>query len=114
MIGESVLSSSLAAAISLEYGLGVRILESVGDGDMTQLILRPSDDWSGDVSCDDEDILEKEIRKSEIIIADPLFEPICKGKKFIRLPHDAFSGRCFHKEAVNLINAELDEVLHLI
>lgn len=114
VIGESVLSSSLAAAISLEYGLGVRILESVGDGDMTQLILRPSDDWSGDVSCDDEDILEKEIRKSEIIIADPLFEPICKGKKFIRLPHDAFSGRCFHKEAVNLINAELDEVLHLI
>ena len=103
VVGESVLSSSLAAAISLEYGKGVRILESVGDGDMTQLIMNPSDDWSGDVSCDDEDILEKEIQKSEIIIADPLFEPICKGKRFVRLPHDAFSGRCFHKEAKNLI-----------
>ena len=105
VIGESVLSVSLAAAISLESEVGVRVLESVGDGDMTQLIA--AKDSSGDVSCDDEDILEQEIRKSDVIIADPLFEPICKGKRFIRLPHDAFSGRCFHKEALNLINREL-------
>lgn len=105
VIGESVLSASLAAALSLESEVGVRVLESVGDGDMTQLIA--AKDSSGDVSCDDEDILEQEIRKSDVIIADPLFEPICKGKRFIRLPHDAFSGRCFHKEALNLINREL-------
>ncbi|MBR6403864.1 MAG: oxidoreductase [Eubacterium sp.] len=96
VVGESVLSTSLAAAISLEYGLGTRVLETVGEGDMSQL--SPSD-----YSCDDEDELEKELSKAEIIIGDPLFEPICRGKKFIRLPHDAFSGRCFHREAKKLI-----------
>ena len=100
VVGESVLSASLAAAISLDAGLGTRVLETVGDGDMSQLC-------GEDISCDDEDRLEKELAGSEIVIADPLFMPICKGKKFIRLPHDAFSGRCFRKEAVDMIDTEL-------
>ena len=96
VVGESILSTSLAAALSLEYGVGTRVLETVGEGDMSQLC--PTD-----ISCDDEDELERELSKSDIIIGDPLFEPICRGKQFIRLPHDAFSGRCFHKEAKDLI-----------
>ena len=64
-------------------------------------------DYIGDISCDDEDQLEKEIEKSEIIIGDPLFKPICHGRKFIEIPHDAFSGRCFKKYEKNMIAAEL-------
>lgn len=113
VLGESVLAASLAAAISLETGYGTRVLETVGDGDMSQL----KDDSSvrtvggteffGDISCDDEDRLEKEIEKSDIIIGDPLFRPICKGKKFIEIPHDAFSGRCFKKFEKNMIDTKL-------
>ena len=84
------------------------MLESVGDGDMSVLI---SADDMGDVSCDDEDILEQEIKKSEIIIADPLFEPICSGKSFVRLPHAAFSGRCFTREEKQLIGVSLSKTL---
>ena len=57
------------------------------------------------LACDAQsDALEKELGKSDVIIADPLFEPICRGKKFVRVPHMAFSGRCFLKEEKQLIN----------
>ena len=108
IVGESVTSASLAAAIYCECGRRPRVLESVGDGDMSVLI---SADDMGDVSCDDEDILEQEIKKSEIIIADPLFEPICGGKSFVRLPHAAFSGRCFTREEKQLIGVSLSKAL---
>ena len=101
IIGESVLSASLATAIYQEFGLPVQVLESVGDGELSVL------DDSKDLSCTEEDELEMEIKKADIVIADPLFEPICKGKHFIRLPHAAFSGRCFTKEEFQLINVPL-------
>ena len=121
IIGESVTSRSLANAIYQEFNISARVLESVGDGFMQALNkLVDQKLWAGqfdndiseqldDVSCDDEDILEQEIQKSDIIIGDPLFEPICYGKTFIRLPHMAFSGRCFTKEEVQLIGMPLRE-----
>ena len=103
VIGESITATSLAASISSEYSIPVRVLESVGDGELSVL------ETAGDLSCSEEDELEMELSKSEIIIADPLFEPICKGKKFIRLPHTAFSGRCFAKEEELLFDKPLNE-----
>lgn len=87
VVGESILSASMAAEISLATGKGVRVLESVGEGDMQHLL-------DIDVSCDDEDELEREISRSRVVVADPLFRPIVKGE-FIDMPHTAFSGRCF-------------------
>lgn len=101
IVGESVLSTSLAAAISMEKGVQARVLESVGDGDMS--VLRTAETFPSDISCTEEDELEKELSKADIIIADPLFEPICQGKHFIRLPHRAFSGRTFDREEKQLI-----------
>ena len=100
VVGESVLATSLAAAISICTGHGTRVLETVGDGDMSQL----SDK---DISCDDEERLEEELKASEIVIADPLFRPICRSQRFIRLPHDAFSGRCFKSEEINMIDTDI-------
>jgi len=121
VVGESILSRSLANAIYTEFKVPARVLETVGDGFME--VLRTTEDTStkvldengnpkyvdtlDDVSCDDEDILEKEIAKSDIIIGDPLFKPICGGKTFISLPHMAFSGRCFTKDEVQLIGRSL-------
>ena len=46
----------------------------------------------------DEDKLEAEFANYGVIIADPLFKPIvAEQTKFVPLPHEAFSGRCFRK-----------------
>ena len=79
-------------------------METVGDGDFD--ILK-----SFDLSCDDEKILENELKKYDVIIGDPLFKPICADKKFIELPHEAFSGRCFTKNAPNLIFTSIDKFI---
>lgn len=101
IIGESILSASLACEIAMSSGRGTRVIESVGESDMSVLL-------GGDTSVDDEDMLEKELHGAEIIIADPLFQPICdKNARFIRLPHEAFSGRCFSKEIPDLINTDI-------
>ena len=100
ILGESVLSASLASALLLEKGINADVLETVGDGDFD--ILAPFD-----ISCDDEKILEDTLKNYDTIIGDPLFKPICKNRKFIELPHEAFSGRCFTKNSPNLINTKI-------
>ena len=102
ILGESVMSASLASALLLDKGIKANVLETVGDGDFD--ILK-----SFDISCDDEKILENELKKYDVIIGDPLFKPICADKKFIELPHEAFSGRCFTKNAPNLIYTSLED-----
>ena len=102
ILGESVMSASLASALLLDKGIKANVLETVGDGDFN--ILK-----SFDMSCDDEKILENELKKYDVIIGDPLFKPICADKKFIELPHEAFSGRCFTKNAPNLIYTSLED-----
>ena len=102
ILGESVMSTSLASALLLDKGIKANVLETVGDGDFD--ILK-----SFDMSCDDEKILENELKKYDVIIGDTLFKPICADKKFIELPHEAFSGRCFTKNAPNLIYTSLED-----
>lgn len=101
ILGEAVLCASLASALLLDKGINANVLETVGDGDLE--ILKPFD-----MSCDDEKILEDELKKYDIIIGDPLFRPICHDKKFIELPHEAFSGRCFTKNAPDIINRSIE------
>ncbi len=116
VVGESVLASSLAAALTMDLGIGARVIETVGEGDMSQLMVGQHGDIScddkddvqrGDISCDDEDELERELEKSERIVGDPLFIPICQGKEFVRVPHAAFSGRCFAKESERMLDISL-------
>lgn len=107
IVGESILSSSLAAALSLEKDISARVVESVGDSDKSVLL-------DTDISAEDEDIIEKELERSHTVIADPLFEPICRKPHFVRLPHEAFSGRCFSKEIPNLIGTELDKFIEKV
>lgn len=104
ILGESIMSASLASALLLEKGIKANVLETVGDGDFD--ILK-----SFDLSVDDEKKLENELKKYDVIIGDPLFKPICADKKFIELPHEAFSGRCFTKNAPNLIYTSIDKLI---
>ena len=91
VIGEGVSSMSLAAAIGLETGIPVRAVAAT-EYDANLL-------GTSDRIARDEDELIPLLDGAKIIIADPLYQPVCpKDAKFIRLPHEGFSGRIFRSE----------------
>ncbi|MCI6885710.1 MAG: oxidoreductase [Lachnospiraceae bacterium] len=96
VIGEGITSFSLAQAIELEYGKGVKVLcaaEYAGD------YLRKKDC----LTPDEEDIMEA-LDGIEVVIADPLYRPIFPEHiRFIALPSESFSGRIYRNEIPNLI-----------
>ncbi len=101
IIGESIMSASLACAVSADNSTGARIIDATGSADCTIM-------QSGDMSCTDEDILEDEISKADTVISDPLYKPLCAGKRFISLPHTAFSGRCFADKTAALVGSPIN------
>lgn len=92
LIGESVTSLSLAAALRRE-----------GAGDVWVICPVCCEDQLGLIRALDEDELVKALAGARTVVADPLYQPICKDKRFVRLPHEAFSGRLFRREDVNLL-----------
>ena len=92
LIGESVTSLSLAAALCRE-----------GAGDVRVICPVCCEDQLGLIRALDEDELVKALAGARTVVADPLYQPICKDKRFVRLPHEAFSGRLFRQEDVNLL-----------
>ncbi|PJI10438.1 MULTISPECIES: nitrogenase component 1 [Clostridium] len=96
IIGESVMSGSIAAAINAESGRTVQVLCPL---ETEQKLMA-----DGDFSARDEDDLAPYLKKSKILIADPMYRPICpKNCEFIALPHEAFSGRIYSKDIPNLV-----------
>ena len=96
IIGEGVTSFSLAQAIELEYGKGVKILCAT---ECERGFLREKDM----LTSDEEDIIEA-LNGMKMVIADPLYRPICpKDTKFIPLPAESFSGRIYRNEIPNLV-----------
>lgn len=100
VLGEGIFSASLAEALALDKGIGARVIETVGESDLS--VLAPFD-----LSAPDEDACEQELKKHSLIIADPLFRPIAGSGRFVSLPHEAFSGRCFEKDIPDLIGREI-------
>lgn len=91
VIGEPVLSESLAAAIRLKVENPVRVLNPLEQG---SAFLLP-----GDRTALGEEEMEAQLKGAQIIVADPLYRSICpQNAKFYALPHIAFSGRIFLKE----------------
>ncbi len=88
LIGEPVTMGSLAAGIEKAYGLSARVLCPLGGceaflGEKDKVVLG-------------EEAMEQELKSAKIIVADPLYRPICpKESEFYELPHVAFSGRMF-------------------
>ena len=96
VIGEGITSLSLAQAIELEYGKGVKVLCAT---ECPKELLRAKDS----LVSDEEDVI-KALQGMKMVIADPLYRPICpKDAKFIPLPAESFSGRIYRKEIPNLI-----------
>jgi len=55
------------------------------------------------VYAPEEDDVMRELQNADLVVADPLYEPICGKATLVRLPHMAFSGRLFENEIPNLI-----------
>ena len=104
IIGEPVTMGSLAAAIWLERGVLPKVLCPLEQCDdlLTENMTR---------TVGEEDV-ESAVRDCKVVIADPLYQPICPpDAQFVPLPHEAFSGRVFQKTMPNLLMLEPHSLL---
>ncbi|MCR4644034.1 MAG: oxidoreductase [Oscillospiraceae bacterium] len=91
IIGEAVSAVSLANALKVETGIAFRAISAT---EARKIMFGTSD-----CIARDEDELLPLLEGAKYIIADPLYQPICpKSARFIRLPHEGFSGRIFRDE----------------
>lgn len=91
LVGEPVIMESLAAGIEEKYDCRVEVLCPLEE---TDGLLADGDRWV----CGEEE-MEEALKDAEIIVADPLYKPICpKNCEFYELPHIAFSGRIYLKK----------------
>ena len=103
VIGEGVISKSLASVIEMECGLPAKVLCTT---ECPVDYLRECDRLTPD-----EDDIIAELKGAKHVIADPLFKPIVPPDvNFIPLPSEAFSGRLYRAEIPNLLTG-LDNVL---
>ena len=97
VIGESVTALSLASAIELETGRGVKVLCTT---ECDQSVLR-----SKDRQTLFEEEIAAELTTAKLVIADPLFRPICpQNVRILELPTEAFSGRIYRERIPNLVS----------
>ena len=96
VVGEGVYSLSLACAMERTLNRGVRVICTTEcDG---KLLRRK------DLMLRDEVEIEKSLQSAGMIIADPLYQPICPEKaRFVPLPAEAFSGRIYRNQIPNLV-----------
>lgn len=91
LIGEPITTVSLAALIERNYNYRTRVLCPL---DETGGVLKETDR-----KVHGEEELENELKDAQIVVADPLYRPICPvGCEFYERAHVAFSGRIFVKE----------------
>lgn len=101
LIGESVFATSLASALEEKFKKPVRVICPL-EGQKETLC-------STDVFAKDEEELYPYLSAAKIVIADPLYQPICpKTAKFVPLAHEAFSGRIYRSDIPNLIGEGFD------
>ena len=94
LIGEPVTMGSLAAVIEQKYRKKVQLLCPL---EITEGLLRQEDE----VICGEE-AMEEKLKTARIIVADPLYRPICpESATFYEMPHIAFSGRIYLKNLYN-------------
>ena len=96
LIGEAVASVSLASAMELTTGKGIRVICPTECG---EALLRGKD-----LALQDEEEIEMALQTAKLVIADPLFRPICPDSAhFVSLPAEACSGRIYREEIPNLV-----------
>ena len=96
IIGESVISQSLKAAMALKQGIDATVI--------CPLETEPEYIGENVLLFSSEEEIKAAIAEAKTVIADPIYKTICAEKtNFIALPHEAFSGRIYRKEIPNLM-----------
>lgn len=96
IIGESVISQSLKAAMALKQGIDATVI--------CPLETEPEYIGENALLFSSEEEIKAAIAEAKTVIADPIYKTICAEKtNFIALPHEAFSGRIYRKEIPNLM-----------
>ena len=96
VIGEAVTTLSLASGLELSTGKSTVVLCPT---ECDPGLLR-----SKDLLLQSEDEIRQAMSQAQMVIADPLFAPICPdGVRFISLPAESFSGRLYREQIPNLI-----------
>ena len=94
LIGEPVTMGSLAAVIEQKYRKKVQLLCPL---EITEGLLRQEDEV-----IRGEEAMEEKLKTARIIVADPLYRPICpESATFYEMLHIAFSGRIYLKNLYN-------------
>ena len=92
--------------MSAELGVSCRIIDPL-NGNKNLLT-------GGDVASGMEKNIAQEFEKADLIVCDNMYLPIVLAEKeFIALPHEAFSGRCYHKNRLNLIDRKINWENHI-
>lgn len=96
VIHEPIYASSLGCALSLEGGIPVRILSPL---ETEKELLVPGDN----LIPYETDCLEIFGDLAELAADEMYFPIVPAGIRFIPLPHEAYSGRCYRKKIRNII-----------
>ena len=96
VIGEGITSLSLASALELATRNGAAV---VCPTECDLRILR-----NKDLLLQSEEQIQQAMAQAKIVIADPLFQPICPPDvRFVKLPTESFSGRLYREQIPNLV-----------
>lgn len=102
IIGETLWSSSLACALQLEKNTDVRVLNPLEEAFAFVT--------AGDLHVPDENAVSAAFAEARVIYGDPLYKPVAPGEaRFVDLPHEAFSGRCFRKNMRSLCGKNFEK-----
>ncbi|MBO5722624.1 MAG: hypothetical protein J6S19_05875, partial [Lentisphaeria bacterium] len=99
--GEAVFAGSLAQTLQLEKNISCCVADPLS-GDKKLL-------GDGDVQLSSEKELKNFFAGKSTVIADNMYNPIISKESIVmNIPHEAFSGRCYHKARLNLVNRQID------
>ena len=100
LVGEAVVSASLAAAIYEKYQKNVRVVCPLETWETDLSVLLPTDSRASE-----EEDLEALFAEAGGVMADPMYRPICpQTVPFYDLAHEAFSGRIYRKTMPDLVH----------
>lgn len=106
IIGESVFAGSLAKTLHAERNWNCVVIDPLNS--------RKSLLNNDDLQLESEGEIAAALKQFRLVIADNMYNPIIPGGcKVINIPHEAFSGRCYHKARLNLMDRKVEWENHI-
>ena len=103
VIGEPVITCSIARNLLLEKGYKVKAVVSV-DADF-ELLSKLSFGGIEIIHHLYEEDIKADIAQADVVIADPMYKPIApSGCVFVDMPTESFSGRIYRNDIIDVVS----------